>query len=142
MNLILRPCRCNDAWSIVWCLLILLAGVAYYIINLYNASQLDEMKDGDLTNKDAEQDTKIAVIDSTLDNIFVNVKWFINVLIDNEDMKNFPDRIRHGTLGCWYWSSNCCGNIHHRHCSISRFKGDRSWEQWFHPTGSRVTTSA
>ena len=37
----------------------------------------------------------------------------------------------------------------YHHCSYnyswtsrsSRFKGDRLWAQWFHPAGSRVTTS-
>jgi len=46
MNLILRPLAdVNDVtWSIVWCLLILLAGVAYYIVYIMRMA-FDEMKD-------------------------------------------------------------------------------------------------
>ena len=46
VNLILRPLAdVNDVtWSIVWCLLILLAGVAYYIVYIMRMA-FDEMKD-------------------------------------------------------------------------------------------------
>ena len=46
MNLILRPLAdVNDVtWSIVWCLLILLAGVTYYIVYIMRMA-FDEMKD-------------------------------------------------------------------------------------------------
>ena len=46
MNLILRPLAdVNDVtWSIIWCLLILLAGVAYYIVYIMRMA-FDEMKD-------------------------------------------------------------------------------------------------
>ena len=46
MNLILRPLAdVNDVtWSIVWCLIILLAGVAYYIVYIMRMA-FDEMKD-------------------------------------------------------------------------------------------------
>ena len=45
MNLILRPLHdVNDVtWSIVWCLLILLAGVMYYIVYIMRIA-FDEMK--------------------------------------------------------------------------------------------------
>ena len=67
MELFLRPLAdVNDVtWSIIWCLIILLEGVEI-LYRLYNALGL-ELNDGDLTNKDAEQDTKIAVMDSTLE---------------------------------------------------------------------------
>ena len=47
MNLILRPLAdVNDVtWSIVWCLLILLAGVAYYIVYIMRMA-FDELNDG------------------------------------------------------------------------------------------------
>jgi hypothetical protein len=46
MNLILRPLAdVNDVtWSIVWCLVILLAGVIYYIVYIMRMA-FDEMKD-------------------------------------------------------------------------------------------------
>ena len=47
VNLILRPLAdVNDVtWSIVWCLLILLAGVAYYIVYIMRMA-FDELDDG------------------------------------------------------------------------------------------------
>ena len=49
----------------------------------------------DLTNKDAEQDTKIAVIDSTLDNTLRRIEM-VHQRVDrtNEDMEKLTDRIR------------------------------------------------
>ena len=46
VNLILRPLAdVNDVtWSIVWCLLIILAGGAYYIVYIMRMA-FDEMKD-------------------------------------------------------------------------------------------------
>jgi MFS superfamily sulfate permease-like transporter len=46
MNLILRPLAdVNDVtWSIIWCLVILLAGVIYYIVYIMRMA-FDEMKD-------------------------------------------------------------------------------------------------
>tara|TARA_B100002019_G_scaffold207218_1_gene179961 strand:- start:317 stop:460 length:144 start_codon:yes stop_codon:yes gene_type:complete len=46
MNLILRPLSdVNDVtWSIIWCLIILLAGVVYYIVYIMRMA-FDEMKD-------------------------------------------------------------------------------------------------
>ena len=46
VNLILRPLAdVNDVtWSIVWCLLILLAGVAYYIVYIMRMA-FDELND-------------------------------------------------------------------------------------------------
>ena len=46
MNLILRPLAdVNDVtWSNVWCLVILLAGVIYYIVYIMRMA-FDEMKD-------------------------------------------------------------------------------------------------
>ena len=46
VNLILRPLAdVNDVtWSIVWCLVILLAGVIYYIVYIMRMA-FDEMKD-------------------------------------------------------------------------------------------------
>ena len=47
MNLILRPLAdVNDVtWSIVWCLVILLAGVIYYIVYIMRMA-FDELDDG------------------------------------------------------------------------------------------------
>jgi len=49
----------------------------------------------DLTNKDAEQDTKIAVIDSTLENSLRRIEM-VHQRIDrtNEDLEKLTDRIR------------------------------------------------
>ena len=49
----------------------------------------------DLTNKDAEQDTRIAVIDSTLDNTVRRIEM-VHQRVDrtNEDMEKLTDRIR------------------------------------------------
>ena len=49
----------------------------------------------DLTNKDAEQDTKIAVIDSTLENSIRRIEM-VHQRIDgtNEEMEKLRDRIR------------------------------------------------
>ena len=47
MELILRPLEdVNDVtWSIVWCLIILLAGVTYYIVYIMRMA-FDELNDG------------------------------------------------------------------------------------------------
>ena len=47
MNLVLRPLEdVNDVtWSIIWCLLILLAGVAYYIYTIMKLA-FQEIEDG------------------------------------------------------------------------------------------------
>ena len=49
----------------------------------------------DLTNKDAEQDTKIDVIDSTLDNSLRRIEM-VHQRVDrtNEDIEKLTDRIR------------------------------------------------
>ena len=49
----------------------------------------------DLTNKDAEQDTKIAVIDSTLDNSIRRIEM-VHQRVDrtNEDLEKLTERIR------------------------------------------------
>jgi hypothetical protein len=50
MNLFLRPLEdVNDVtWSIIWCLIILLAGVAYYIYTImsYAYEELEENHEG------------------------------------------------------------------------------------------------
>ena len=47
MNLVLRPLHdVNDVtWSIIWCLIILLAGVTYYIVYIMRMA-FDELNDG------------------------------------------------------------------------------------------------
>ena len=47
MNLILRPLAdVNDVtWSVIWCLVILLAGVVYYIVYIMRMA-FDELNDG------------------------------------------------------------------------------------------------
>ena len=47
MNLFLRPLNdVNDVtWSIIWCLIILLAGVSYYIYTIMSLA-FKEMEDG------------------------------------------------------------------------------------------------
>ena len=47
MNLFLRPLNdVNDVtWSIIWCLIILLAGVAYYIYTILKLAY-EELEDG------------------------------------------------------------------------------------------------
>ena len=46
MNLVLRPLHdVNDiTWSIIWCLIILLAGVTYYIVYIMRMA-FDELND-------------------------------------------------------------------------------------------------
>jgi hypothetical protein len=48
MNLFLRPLEdVNDVtWSIIWCLIILLAGVSYYIYTIITLAY-EELKEGD-----------------------------------------------------------------------------------------------
>jgi len=47
MNLFLRPLHdVNDVtWSVIWCLIILLAGVTYYIVYIMRMA-FDELNDG------------------------------------------------------------------------------------------------
>ena len=47
MNLVLRPLHdVNDVtWSIIWCMVILLAGVTYYIVYIMRMA-FDELNDG------------------------------------------------------------------------------------------------
>ena len=49
----------------------------------------------DLTNKDAEQDTKIAVIDSTLDNSIRRIEM-VHKRVDgtNEELEKLQERVR------------------------------------------------
>jgi len=56
MNLVLRPLEdVNDVtWSIIWCLLILLAGVAYYIYTIMKLAFQELEEDG--SNGAAEQE--------------------------------------------------------------------------------------
>ena len=51
MNLFLRPLEdVNDVtWSIVWCLVILLVGVSYYIVYILSMA-FDELNDDDNDN--------------------------------------------------------------------------------------------
>jgi len=52
-------------------------------------------KMSDLTNKDAEQDTKIAVMDSTLDNSIRRIEMVHKRVDDtNEEIEKLRDRIR------------------------------------------------
>jgi len=54
----------------------------------------------DLTNKDAEQDTKIAVMDSTLENSIRRIEMVHKRVDDtNEELEKLQDRIR--TLEKW-----------------------------------------
>ena len=55
----------------------------------------------DLTNKDAEQDTKIAVIDSTLENSLRRIEM-VHQRIDREkeDLDNLRQRVRKLDVGC------------------------------------------
>ena len=49
----------------------------------------------DLTNKDAEQDTKIAVIDSTLDNSIRRIEMVHKRVDDtNEEIEKLRERVR------------------------------------------------
>ena len=61
-------------------------------------------KMSDLTNKDAEQDTKIAVIDSTLDNSIRRIEMVHKRVDDtNEEIEKLRERIR--KLEKWVWGA-------------------------------------
>ena len=53
MNLFLRPLEDPNGvtWSIVWCLIILLMGVGYYIYTIMNMAyqEMEKDEEGDLT---------------------------------------------------------------------------------------------
>jgi archaellum component FlaC len=58
----------------------------------------------DLTNKDAEQDTKIAVMDSTLENSIRRIEMVHKRVDDtNEELEKLRERIR--KLEKWVWSA-------------------------------------
>jgi len=58
----------------------------------------------DLTNKDAEQDTKIAVMDSTLDNAIRRIEMVHKRVDDtNEELEKLQERVR--KLERWVWSA-------------------------------------
>ena len=58
----------------------------------------------DLTNKDAEQDTKIAVIDSTLDNSIRRIEMVHKRVDDtNEEIEKLRERVR--KLEKWVWGA-------------------------------------
>jgi len=58
----------------------------------------------DLTNKDAEQDTKIAVMDSTLDNSIRRIEMVHKRVDDtNEEIEKLRERIR--KLEKWVWGA-------------------------------------
>ena len=88
----------------------------------------------DLTNKDAEQDTKIAVMDSTLENAIRRIEM-VHSRIDKteEQIKELKQQVTDNKI--WiqrasavigaassYW--NYCCNATRR-----RFKGDEPWER-------------
>ena len=58
----------------------------------------------DLTNKDAEQDTKLAVLESTLENSVRRIEM-VHQRIDrsNEDLEKLRDRVR--KLERWVWGA-------------------------------------
>jgi len=61
-------------------------------------------KMSDLTNKDAEQDTKIAVIDSTLDNSIRRIEMVHKRVDDtNEEIEKLRERVR--KLEKWVWGA-------------------------------------
>jgi len=58
----------------------------------------------DLTNKDAEQDTKIAVIDSTLENSIRRIEMVHKRVDDtNEEIEKLRERVR--KLEKWVWGA-------------------------------------
>ena len=58
----------------------------------------------DLTNKDAEQDTKIAVMDSTLENSIRRIEMVHKRVDDtNEELEKLRERIR--KLEKWVWNA-------------------------------------
>ena len=58
----------------------------------------------DLTNKDAEQDTKIAVMDSTLENSIRRIEMVHKRVDDtNEEIEKLRERVR--KLERWVWSA-------------------------------------
>jgi chromosome segregation ATPase len=58
----------------------------------------------DLTNKDAEQDTKIAVMDSTLENAIRRIEMVHKRVDDtNEELEKLQERVR--KLERWVWSA-------------------------------------
>ena len=89
----------------------------------------------DLTNKDAEQDTKIAVMDSTLENAIRRIEM-VHSRIDKteEQIKELKKQVTDnkiwiqrasaviGAAVASYW--NYCCNATRR-----RFKGDEPWER-------------
>jgi len=61
-------------------------------------------KMSDLTNKDAEQDTKIAVIDSTLDNSIRRIEMVHKRVDDtNDEVEKLRERVR--KLEKWVWGA-------------------------------------
>ena len=56
MNLFLRPLEdVNDVtWSIIWCMIILLAGVAYYIYTIMKLAY-EELEDGSNDTPESEE---------------------------------------------------------------------------------------
>ena len=56
MNLVLRPLHdVNDVtWSIIWCLIILLAGVTYYIVYIMRMA-FDELDYGNNDTTESEE---------------------------------------------------------------------------------------
>ena len=58
----------------------------------------------DLANKDAEQDTKIAVMDSTLENAIRRIEMVHKRVDDtNEELEKLQERVR--KLERWVWSA-------------------------------------
>ena len=88
----------------------------------------------DLTNKDAEQDTKIAVMDSTLENAIRRIEM-VHSRIDKteEQIKELKKQVIDNKI--WIQGSICCHRRHHinwNYCCIAtrrRFKGVKKWEQ-------------
>ena len=66
MNLVLRPLEdVNDVtWSIIWCLIILLAGVGYYIYTIMNLAFKELEDDG---SDDTTQQEELLQLPSSRD---------------------------------------------------------------------------
>tara|TARA_R100000030_G_scaffold76745_2_gene59675 strand:+ start:393 stop:605 length:213 start_codon:yes stop_codon:yes gene_type:complete len=66
MNLVLRPLEdVNDVtWSIIWCLIILLAGVGYYIYTIMNLAFKELEEDG---SDDTTQQEELLQLPSSRD---------------------------------------------------------------------------
>jgi len=108
----------------------------------------------DLSSKDSEQDSKLAVLESKIGSYrerIIGLETYISNVPKNDDLDAFVSRIekdyddirnRVRALERWVWGAAAviAAGVVIAGLVANAQEGDRLWEQWFHQAGSPATT--